>query len=54
MLEFAEQVGTHKFTVINWEVRGKLPRLKSHVRTLMERIPVTRKWLEEAKKHYKN
>jgi DNA-binding transcriptional regulator YiaG len=29
MGEFAREIGVHEFTVINWEVRGKVPRIKN-------------------------
>jgi hypothetical protein len=47
MQEFAEQIGTCKFTVLNWEVRGKLPRFKSHIRALRGVVPGVGKFLEE-------
>jgi hypothetical protein len=34
MGEFASEIGVHEFTVINWEVRGKIPR----IRELKERL----------------
>jgi len=48
MTEFAEQIGTHKFTVINWEVRGKLPRFKSHIRALNRIIPELGRFLNRS------
>jgi DNA-binding transcriptional regulator YiaG len=45
MREFAEQIGTHKFTVINWEVRGKIPRVKSHISALRGIIPESEMFL---------
>jgi len=26
--ELAEEIGIHKFTLYNWEIRGKVPRIK--------------------------
>ena len=37
--ELAEELGIHKFTLINWEVRGKIPRSKVHIKTLKKLIP---------------
>ncbi len=39
MRELAEQLGTHKSTVVNWEVKGKMPWFKSHIRALKETVP---------------
>ena len=32
--EFAEQLGVTEDTVMNWEVRRRVPRFKSHIDTL--------------------
>ena len=34
---FAREIGIHKFTLINWEVRGKVPRIK-HLQDTLKRI----------------
>ncbi len=39
MREFAEQIGTHKSTILNWEVKGKTARFKTYIRALMEVVP---------------
>jgi DNA-binding transcriptional regulator YiaG len=39
MGEFAREIGVHEFTVINWEVRGKVPRFRSLRKKLREGIP---------------
>jgi DNA-binding transcriptional regulator YiaG len=50
MTEFAEQIGIHKFTVLNWEVRGTPPRFKSHIRALKAIVPGVGRFLAAGKK----
>jgi DNA-binding transcriptional regulator YiaG len=37
--ELAEELGIAEFTLINWEVRGRNPRSKAHIKTLKKLIP---------------
>jgi putative heme degradation protein len=37
--ELAQELGIAEFMLINWEVRGGMPRYKSHIRRLSEMIP---------------
>lgn len=37
--DFAKKLGVTEDTVINWEIRGRVPRLKSHILRLSRAVP---------------
>jgi DNA-binding transcriptional regulator YiaG len=39
MEEFAGEIGVHEITLINWEVREKVPRIKHLQDTLKRTVP---------------
>lgn len=45
MGEFARKIGVHKFTVINWEIRGKVPRIKNLRQRLNREVEVVGRFL---------
>ena len=48
--ELAKEIGVHEFTLINWEVRGRTPRFKSHIGTLKRIIPEVARFIEDSGK----
>jgi DNA-binding XRE family transcriptional regulator len=46
--ELAREIGVHEFTLINWEVRGRTPRFKSHIGTLKRIIPEVARFFENS------
>jgi DNA-binding transcriptional regulator YiaG len=43
--DFAKQMGVTEDTVINWEIRGMMPRYKSSIQRISEMVPQAGKWL---------
>ncbi len=39
MRELAEQIGTHTSTILNWEIKGKMPWSKNYIRALKKTVP---------------
>ncbi len=44
--DFARQIGVTEDTVINWEIRGMVPRHKSSIQRLSEMVPEAGRLLE--------
>jgi len=43
--DFARQIGVTEDTIINWEIRGMIPRYKSNIQRLSQMIPEAGQWL---------
>jgi len=42
----AQEIGIHKFTLSNWEIRGKVPRIKALRDRLIRSVEGAGKWLD--------
>jgi DNA-binding transcriptional regulator YiaG len=43
--ELAQEIGIHKFTLYNWEIRGKVPRIRSLRERLVRSVEGVGKFL---------
>jgi DNA-binding transcriptional regulator YiaG len=46
--QLAREIGIHKFTLYNWEIRGKVPRIRSLKERLTRTVPGVGRWLRGA------